>query len=91
MKPDAIRDLIKRLLSASQREGAFTESVAFEIEREWRHEYNGAEIHVSFKPLADRRAQRAAPVRDYLDGKPIDEITRSHGISRATLYRYLKK
>lgn len=91
MKADAIRDLIDRLLAASQRDGSFTESVALEIERQWRHEYHGADIHVSYKPLSDRRAARAAPVRDYLDGKPVGEITRHHGISRATLYRYLKK
>ena len=91
MKQDAIRDLIQRLLTASQREGTFTESVALEIERQWRHEYHGAEIHVSYRPLADRLAQRLAPVEDYLAGKPVDEITRHHGISRATLYRYLKK
>lgn len=91
MKTDAVRDLIQRLLEAAHREGAFTESVAIEVERQWRMQYRGTEICVSYKPLADRRAERAAPVRDYIDGKPIDEITRHHGISRATLYRYLKK
>lgn len=91
MKTDAVRDLIQRLLDAAHREGTFTESVALEVERQWRMEYRGTEISVSYKPLADRHAGRVAPVQDYLAGKPIDEITRHHGISRATLYRYLKK
>lgn len=91
MKVDAVRDLIQRLLSAAHREGKFTESVAMEVERQWRMEYRGTEINVSYKPLADRHAGRSAPVRDYLDGKPVDEIIRHHGISRATLYRYIKK
>ena len=91
MKVDAVRDLIQRLLAAAHREGAFTESVALEIERQWRMEYRGTEISISYKPTADRHAQREQPVRDYLDGAPIDQITRKHGISRATLYRYLKK
>jgi len=91
MKVDAVRDLITRLLEAAHREGTFTESVALEVERQWRMEYRGTEISVSYKPLADRQAARAAPVQDYLDNKPVEEITRRHGISRATLYRYLKK
>lgn len=91
MKLDAVRDLIQRLLEAAHREGTFTESVALEVERQWRMEYRGTEISVSYKPLSDRAAGRHQPVADYLDGQPIDEITRRHGISRATLYRYLKK
>lgn len=91
MKTDAVRDLVTRLLDAARREGTFTESVALEVERQWRMEYRGTKISVSYKPLADHHAWRAAPVQDYLVGKPIEEITRNHGISRATLYRYLKK
>ncbi len=91
MKADAIRDLVHRLVQAAYREGSFTESVAIEIERQWRFDYRGTEINVSYKPLADRAAARQQPVSEYIDGRPIDEITKRHGISRATLYRYLKK
>ena len=91
MKVDAVRELINRLIEAAHREGTFTESVALEVERQWRMKYRDTEINVSYRPLADRQALRAPVVRDYLDGKPIDELTRKHGISRATLYRYLKR
>lgn len=91
MKVDAVRELINRLIEAAQREGTFTESVALEVERQWRMKYRDTEINVSYRPLADREAQRASVVSDYLEGKPINEVTRRNGISRATLYRYLKK
>jgi len=91
MKVDAVRDLITRLLDAAHREGTFTESVALEVERQWRMEYRLSKISISEKTAEDRTARRAAPVQDYLDNKPVEEITRRHGISRSTLYRYLKK
>jgi DNA-binding transcriptional regulator LsrR (DeoR family) len=91
MKVDAVRDLIHRLLAAAHREGAFTESVAMEVERQWRIEYAASKIRVCYKSQEDRRAHSVQLVQEYLDGAPIDQITRKHGISRATLYRYLKK
>lgn len=95
MKIDAIHDLITRLLAAAQREGAFTESVALEVERQFRHDYKGAEIVVSERPrrqIAQTIAEKqVAVVSDYLADRPVEEITRHHGISRATLYRYLKR
>jgi hypothetical protein len=86
---DIVRELIDRILEASSREGSFTESMALEIERSFRHEFKGAECVISERP---RRDVPADAVRaDYLADKPVQEITATHGISRATLYRLLKK
>ena len=90
MACDAVRDLINRLLQASQREGSFSESLAIEIERQWRHDYHGAEIFVSTAPRPDE-AKRQAAVKAYLAGEPIAQVTSKTGISRATLYRLLKR
>lgn len=90
MRVDIVRELITRILEAYSREGSFTESMAIEIERQFRFEYNGAECVVSAAdkgPKANPQAVTAA----YLKGQPIDQITKENGISRATLYRYLKR
>lgn len=95
MSCDAIHDLITRLLAAAQREGSLTESLAIEVERQFRHDYKGAEIVISERPrrqiTMSIAEKQSAVVSDYLADKPVDEITRHHGISRATLYRYLKR
>lgn len=91
MQVDVIRELIDRILAATQREGTFTESMALEIERSFRREFNGAECYVKERTETSIAARREAVVSAYLADKPVEEITKHHGISRATLYRYLKK
>lgn len=88
---DMVRELIARLLDASQREGMLTEAVAIEIEKQFRHEYHGATCEIYERSRALLPGKKAAVVTAYLGGQPVDEITRAHGVSRATLYRYLKK
>ncbi len=90
MRADVVRDLIARLLEAAHREGSFTESMALEIERQWRHDNRGEQITISAKPRAPED-KKAEVVAAYLGNEPVDSITSRHGISRATLYRYLKK
>lgn len=87
---DAIRDLINRMIAAASREGGFTECVALEVEKQWRMEYRGLEISVSSRPRPAERTKEAA-VTDYLANMPINEVTERHGISRSSLYRYLKR
>lgn len=87
---DVIRDLIQRLLVAASREGTFTEAVAIEVERQWRQDNRGEQYTICAKPRPDDET-KAAAVADYLDNRPLEEITGRHNISRATLYRYLKR
>lgn len=91
MRVDLVRDLIDRILEAAQREGSFTESVALEVERAFRRANAGATCVISEQPRYKNAQKRAAVVSDYLADKPVEHITSAHGISRATLYRYLKK
>lgn len=89
-KTDAIRDLIMRLVDAAHREGTFTEAVALTIERQWRMENDGRKIAVTYRRVDQHKVAEAAR-SDYLANEPVETITRRHGISRATLYRYLKR
>jgi DNA invertase Pin-like site-specific DNA recombinase len=91
IQPDLIRELINRLLDAAHREGSFTESVALEVERSFRHDFNGAECYVKERTEHRMAEKQSAVVDAYLQGQPVDQIVRENGISRATLYRYLKR
>ena len=92
MKVDIVRELINRILEASAREGSFTESMALEVERAFRRDFKGFESRIiSERPATYPAETRQTVVASYLEGQPVDQITRENGISRATLYRYLKK
>lgn len=90
MNVDVVRELINRLLDVAQREGTLTESLAREVERSFRHDFNGEKFYVR-REGDDPTSRQAAVVTDYLAGQPVEQITRHHGISRATLYRHLKR
>ena len=84
---DVVSELINRMLDAANREGGLTESLAREVERAFRHEFSGEKFYVKREPTP----KKTAAVTDYLSGQPLEQITKHHGISRATLYRHMKR
>jgi hypothetical protein len=60
-----------------------------EVEEKARHEFGGDEVYISKKSMTS--AQKQKVVTEYLGGRPLREIQKDHGISRATLYRHLKR
>ena len=88
---DMVRELIDRMLAASQRDGCLTEDIAIQIEQQFRRDYRGATCEIYESPRALLAQKQEVVISAYLAGHPVDEITRTHGVSRATLYRYLKK
>ena len=88
MDVDIVHELINRLLDAANREGSLTESLAREVERGFRHEFNGEMFYIKRQSLTveEKRAASAS----YLAGQPVEQIAKHHGISRATLYRHIK-
>lgn len=86
---DIVRDLLAMAIDASRRDGAFTDATAMKIERQIRQDYGGESIYIA----RSRRepSDREAVTRAYLDGRPIDEMRGTFGVSRATIYRWLKK
>ena len=97
---DIITDAVEIAMSIVP---SITEEQGQMIERVLRQRWGGQRIdYVAKTSQADKRARavmqgrhppeaEAAAVRDYLDNKPIAEITRQHGVSRAALYRALKR
>lgn len=88
---DLIRELIDRLLAAARRDGRLTEDIARSVEMDFRRDYNGAECYVKERTEASIAEKRAVVVNAYLQDRPVEQIMRENGISRATLYRYLKR
>lgn len=88
---DLIRELIDRLLQAARREGQLTEDLARAVEQDFRRDFNGAEYYVKERTESRLAEKQAVVVGAYLKGQPVDQIVRENGISRATLYRYLKR
>lgn len=92
MKVDIVRELIMRLLSAAHREGSLTESIALEVERSFRQEYAGEKFYVSKSSPVEIEQRQKSVVDAYLksDASP-EEVADENGVSRATMYRYLKR
>jgi DNA invertase Pin-like site-specific DNA recombinase len=78
-------------------EDSITEELALRMEAAVRREWGGQEVRVWKTP--EGRAGRPPRVpydaaRAYSDGisiQPTEEVTERHGISRATLYRLVKR
>ncbi len=60
------------------------------VEAEVKREFGGDELYIH-RPERDDARTREAVKLDYLANKPIKKITAEHGVSRATLYRYIKR
>lgn len=85
---DLIRDLLERVMKACPE---FTPTVAEDIERQIRHDHGGTDYHVRRTPQLMAETKRTAVINDYIRDLPLDEIQRTHRISRRTIYRYIKK
>jgi transcriptional regulator of acetoin/glycerol metabolism len=81
----AILDIVMRTvptLSADQ---------ARDIELQVRDQYGGLRTRIAKRKKHPTPEQRAQVFQDALTDADTDDITAEHGISRRTLYRYLKR
>lgn len=84
---DAIRELVMRMVEACQRRGRPLDlKEAAQIEQQFRLDYRDRRIVVS-PTLRDTDSA----VEMYRTGESVEKITSSTGVSRATLYRLLKR
>lgn len=61
------------------------------VESEVKHDFGGEQVRIR-QARPDRDAKAAAVTQEYLrTDLPAEEIASRHGISRATMYRYLKR
>ena len=88
-EPDIVSIMLARVIAMAP---GFSAALAEQIEREVRLAYGGKRLFVAkgaFKRLTP--AQHQAVFQDGLTAMPTIEITTKHKISRATLYREMKK
>jgi hypothetical protein len=83
-------DIIRRILDlVKETEPSFTEQCALQVELQIRHEYGGEQITVAKR--APLLAAAKEKVRGQIGIRSIGELCAEHGISRATLYRWISK
>lgn len=90
---DIVHEILQRAMTRIAERYGLPDEVAdiFNlIESEMKLEYGGQRVTVH-PPRPDPQKKAAAVARDYLADIPIEEISSRHGISRRTLYRYLKR
>ena len=83
------RDFVKCLLKmVMEAQPSFTEEQAMQVEQQIRHDWGGERMVIAKRaPLL--RASREK-VRAQVGTKPDAVLIKEHGISRATLYRWIK-
>lgn len=84
---DIIRWVIDRMLA---HDDSITQELALTVEREARIEWGGDTVYIAKTCGADMPDPKAV-LQDYVLNKPVGEITRRHGISRAYLYKVIKQ
>jgi transcriptional regulator of acetoin/glycerol metabolism len=90
MDKDLVRAILDQVLEMSRRAGgSFDESMALQIERQVRNEYGGDEVYIKRTAIREERKARALEEAKKT-GRPVEAASR-HGISRATMYRLLKR
>lgn len=83
-------DIVQVILSECKKHG-LEEQIALAIENKICLEYGGREFYVRKNKSAQLEQKRQRIFADGVTQKTTEEITREHGISRATLYRYMKR
>lgn len=84
------RDIIQRLLElVAQEQPSFTETCALQIEQQIRHEFGGEQVTIAKRAPMLRAAREK--VRAEIGVKSVDQLREEHGVSRMTLYRWIRK
>ena len=87
-----MRVLIDRfLLAVSQNGGVLTEDIALQIEQAFRKEYCGARCEVYAHSRSLLTKKKTDVISAHSAGQSVEDISRSQRLSRATIYRYMKK
>lgn len=83
--PDLIRQLLQMVMDAQP---SFSEEQAMQLEAQMRHEFGGERYFIAKRAPMLRTSREK--VRAQIGIKPDAEIIAEHGISRRTLYRWIK-
>ena len=89
MTDDKYPDIVHLVLAACKAEG-FDAGIASTIERKICDQYGGRRVYIPKKNRLNEEAKKVI-FADGLTGKTNKKITAERGISRATLYRLMKR
>lgn len=90
MSEDKDPDIVSLILEACKQAG-LDPAAANRIEREICEQYGGRRVYIAKRKKRISEEGRKQVFSDGLSAKSTQEIIREHGISRATLYRVMKK
>lgn len=88
LEPDIVSIMLQRVIAMAP---GFSAALASQIEQQLRAEYGGKRLHINKRGKRLTPEQRQAVFQDGLSSMSTTEITEKHKISRATLYRQMKK
>lgn len=88
MKESSGADILELIIRLAQAEG-LPEEAAQIIEQTVRSEYGGQRVFIPKRKKGEHARRQA--FADAVSNLPTKEVTERHGISRATLYRMLKR
>lgn len=83
-------DIVEVIMRACQAEG-LDAGVAHIIESRIREQYGGLRVRIPKRAKHARDTERKQIVADGLTDMTNEQVTGKHGISRATLYRLMKR
>lgn len=87
-EPDIVLVILQLVLQALPN---FTPDQAREIEQQVRDQYGGVRTRIAKRKKHLTPEQRRKAYQEALTNAPTEEVTEANGISRRTLYRYLKR
>lgn len=90
MSTESNADIVEIILRLAQAEGLSADA-AHQIEQLVRTEHGGERVRIAKRKKHLTDAQRAEVYADGLSNQSTEEIAGKYGISRATLYRYMKR
>lgn len=96
-RQDMLAEVLEAVAQALASEGTFTEQIAVQIEQQFRAKYGGERVGIwktTTGQVGRPPRQPYDPAAAFADGAsaaPTTVVTKKHGISRATLYRLMKR
>lgn len=90
MNTDPDPDIVEVIILAC-RQGGLDAAAAHEIENRIRAEYGGLRVRIPKRKKHPTSMERELVIADGVTNMSEQEITAKHGISRATLYRLMKR
>jgi Mor family transcriptional regulator len=83
-------DIIELIMRACEAEGLNPDAARL-IEARMRKDFGGMRVRIPKRKKHATEERRSNAYTDGLSGMPTEAIKEKHGISRATLYRLMKK